>query len=189
MASTGSTTAATTFVALLRGINVGRARQVAMADLRATAEGLGYGEVRTLLRSGNLVLSGTATTPERVARALEQAIETRLGIAVSVVVRTADELAGVVAADPLSAQPPDGSRRHVVFLAEPLATDVRAWLTSDGFAPDIVRPAEREVYVWYERGMSGSETAGRIGKRLPRTATDRNWNTVTKLLAMTRDTP
>jgi uncharacterized protein (DUF1697 family) len=184
----GRTTAATTFIALLRGINVGRARQVAMADLREIAESLGYRDVCTLLRSGNLVFSATAATAERVAAELGQAIEARLGMVVGVVVRTADELAAIVQADPLSAQPQDGSRRHVIFLVDGLPEDVRGWLASDGFAPDTVRPAEREIYVWYERGMSGSETAGRIGKRLPRTATDRNWNTVTKLLEIARDT-
>jgi uncharacterized protein (DUF1697 family) len=90
-----------------------------------------------------------------------------------------------VAADPLPRTADEGSRKHVVFLAEPLAADVRAWLADDDLTPDTVRPAEREVYVWYERGMSGSKTAERIGRRLSRTATDRNWNTVTRLLEMT----
>ena len=177
-----------TFVALLRGINVGRARQVAMADLRAIAEGLGHGDVRTVLRSGNLVFSGAAQDPAQVAGELERAIEASLGMKVGVVVRRTDEMDAVVRANPLVGMAA-GSRLHVIFLAEPLADDVRAWLASEDFTPDSVRPAEREVYVWYEVGMSSSSTADRISKRLPGSATDRNWNTVTKLLAMATEQP
>jgi len=178
----------TTFVTLLRGINVGQARQVAMADLRAIAEGLGYGDVRTLLRSGNLVVSTAEPDPAQVAGELERAIKASLGMTVGVVVRRADEMDAVVRANPMAGMAV-GSRLHVVFLAEPLADDVRAWLASEDFTPDSVSPAEREVYVWYEHGMSGSSTADRISRRLPRNATDRNWNTVTKLLAMATEQP
>jgi uncharacterized protein (DUF1697 family) len=174
-----------TFVAFLRGINVGRARQVAMSDLRAVAESLGYAGVQTLLRSGNVVFSASGGDTRAMAAELEAAIDARLGMAVGVVVRSAEELAAVVAADPLPVSVTDGSRRHVVFLPVPLDAEVRRWLEGEDFGADIVTATEREVYVWYERGMSGSETATRLGRRLPRTATDRNWNTVTKLLAMT----
>ena len=180
------TAAPHTLLALLRGINVGRARQVAMSDLRAIVESLGYGEVRTLLRNGNIVFSAHDRDTRAIATRLEEAIEAGLGMAVGVVVRTAEELAAVTAADLLPVTATDGARRHVVFLPDHLAADVRRWLEGEDFAPDVVRAAEREVHVWYEHGMSGSETATRIGRRLPRTATDRNWNTVTKLLAMTR---
>src|SRR5262245_61751276 len=117
----------TTYVAFLRGINVGRARQVAMADLREIAESVGYEDVRTLLRSGNVVLASGSPSADDVAAALERAIESRLRMNVGVVVRTSDELAAVVAADPLQITSDDGSRRHVVFLGEPLAAEVREW--------------------------------------------------------------
>lgn len=160
-----------------------------MADLRDIAESLGYTAVRTYLRSGNLVFTTPERTPRAVATKLEQAIEARLGMAVGVIVRGADELTSIVAADPLKGSADDGSRKHVVFLAEPLSADVHDWLSSTDFRPDTVRPAEREVYVWYEGGMSGSTTAERIAKRLPGTATDRNWNTVTRLMLMATELP
>jgi uncharacterized protein (DUF1697 family) len=187
MTRTTPSASATTFVAFLRGINVGRARQVQMADLRDIAESLGYGVVRTHLRSGNLVFSAAGMGAERgqaIADELARAIEARLRMAVSVVVRSADELGTIVEAASWLPGQDDGSRRHVVFLAESLAPDVRDWLASDDFSPDAVRPSFRELYVWYEHGTSGSTTADRIGRRLPRTATDRNWNTVTRLLEM-----
>jgi uncharacterized protein (DUF1697 family) len=175
-----------TYVAFLRGINVGRARQVAMSDLRAIVESLGHGGVRTLLRSGNIVFSAASQDEQTIGAGLEEAIEGRLGMNVGVVLRSAEELAAIVAADPLPVSAKDGARRHVLFLPEPLEAEVRRWLEREDLGADVVRATEREVYVWYEHGMSGSQTAVRIGRRMPRTATDRNWNTITKLLAMTR---
>src|SRR6187551_2079266 len=101
MAATKTSAPGTVYVALLRGINVGKARQVSMADLKDIAATLGHGDVRTHLRSGNLVLSASHTTASALAAALEEAIEARLGMRVGVVVRSAAELAAVLAADPL----------------------------------------------------------------------------------------
>jgi len=79
------------------------------------------------------------------------------------------------------------TRKHVVFLADPLGPEVHDWLGDEDFAPDEVHAAGREVYVRYATGMSATQTADRVGKRLPRTATDRNWNTVTRLLALAQE--
>lgn len=179
--------AATTWVALLRGINVGRARQVSMADLREVATSLGYANVRTHLRSGNLVFASSGASAGKLAETLEQAIEARTGMRVGVVVRSADELAAIVSADPFPTSDDEGTRKHVLFLAEALSADALDWLGSEDLAPDEVRAAEREVYVRYATGMSATTTADRISKRLPRTSTDRNWNTVTRLLALARE--
>lgn len=188
MAATQAPHASTVHVALLRGINVGRARQVSMADLRDIASGLGHGDVRTHLRSGNIVFSSRpGMSPTALAAQLESAIEARLGMRVGVVVRSADELAGVVAADPFPRSADEGTRKHIIFLADPLGADVRDWLRGEDFAPDEVRATDREVYVHYATGMSATKTAERIFKRLPRSATDRNWNTVTRLLALARE--
>jgi uncharacterized protein (DUF1697 family) len=187
MARTTSRTAETVYVALLRGINVGRARQVSMADLREIAAGLGYANVRTLLRSGNLAFTSAEPSTARLAASLMEAIEARLGMQVGVVIRSADELAAIVAADPFPASDDEGTRKHVVFVADPLSAEVRDWLGREDFAPDEVRTADREVYVLYATGMSATTTADRLGKLLPRSATDRNWNTVTRLLALARE--
>jgi uncharacterized protein (DUF1697 family) len=71
-----------------------------------------------------------------------------------------------------------------MFLDRPLGDDETARLVDADFGPDDVRPDGREIYVWYRRGMSGSKTAETLGRRLIATATDRNWNTVKKLLAL-----
>ena len=179
--------ASTRYIALLRGINVGRAKPVGMAELKATVEGLGFRDVRTLLRSGNVVFSGVGEDPRTVADRLESAIEARFAMRVGVVVRTAKELASAVAANPIPEAQGEGSNLHVMFLAEPLADAVRDPLDPSQFEPDIVRPAEREIYVWYRNGMTGSATAQQLDRRIRSLVTDRNWNTVGKLLALTRD--
>jgi len=88
-----------TYVALLRGINLGARNRVAMADLRALLEGLGYDDVRTHLQSGNAVFSTGTRSATAVRTAVEKAIDDELGVAVPVVVRTAAQVAKVVAAD------------------------------------------------------------------------------------------
>jgi len=171
-----------TYVAFLRGINVGRAKQVSMADLREAVEGAGFEDVRTVLRSGNVVLRGSGSGTA-VARKLEPAIEARTGHAVTVVVRTADELARVITKNPLPGHEQDRSRLHVMFLGQELSAKERGRLHEEDFGADRVEPADREVYVWYANGMSGSDTAGRLARLVTTPNTDRNWNTVQRVRA------
>jgi hypothetical protein len=118
----------TVHVALLRGINVGKAKRVAMADLKAVAEALGHVNVRTLLNSGNLVFESKTGKPPAIGRALEQAIESKLGVASRVTVLTAAELEAIARANPLLEQAVDPTRLLVTILADPAS--VRAWGTS-----------------------------------------------------------
>ena len=158
------------YVALVRGINVGRANQVAMSDLRGLVQSLGFEDVRTLLRSGNIVFRGSpaaptpTASPEAIAGPIEQAIVDRLRMRASVVVRTAEELAAVVASNPIPEAARSGTFLHVMFLAGPLTAAERTAIGAENFHSDTVRLAEREIYVWYRNGMSGSDTAGRLGK-------------------------
>ena len=87
-------------VALLRGINVGKAKRVAMAQLRALCESLGYGHVQTLLNSGNIVFSAARADPRAAAR-IEKEIAARLGVESRVLVITAGELDAIMAENPL----------------------------------------------------------------------------------------
>src|SRR5439155_26831574 len=101
LADRGAHMADVRHVALLRGINVGRAKRVAMADLRALFEELGYGEVRTLLNSGNVVFTARAGNSATIATRIEKALTKRLGISTRVIVITAGELATIIAKNPL----------------------------------------------------------------------------------------
>src|SRR6266498_779442 len=88
-------------VALIRGINVGRAKRVAMADLRKLVEDLGYGDVHTLLNSGNVVFTTADTDTVNSAVCIEEALSNRLGVSARVIVLTAEEVAAVVNDNPL----------------------------------------------------------------------------------------
>ena len=173
----------TRFVALLRGINVGTAKRVAMPALRELATRLGYTDVATHINSGNLVLTSDRTAAT-VRRELEQGIEETFGLHADVVVRTAAELAEVLAANPF----PDGdpSQVTIAFLAGPPAADaadrIRALAADD--EPFLVR--DPEVYVHYGHGQADSRLAARFAGLLGVSATVRNLRTVTKVVDLSQ---
>jgi uncharacterized protein (DUF1697 family) len=171
-------------IVLLRGINVGNNRRVAMADLRALLEWLGYEGARTHLQSGNAVIESRAN-PERVKRVVEQGVTAELGVDVEVFVRTRDELADVIARDPLGDVAEDPSRYLVTFLSgPPAAARVREAAAVD-VAPEQFVVSGREIYAWHPDGVHASKLARVLSeKRLGVTGTARNWNTVTKLLEL-----
>ncbi len=171
-------------IVLLRGINVGSARRVPMADLRSLLEGLGYEGVRTYVQSGNIVLRSPAPAGV-LARDLQVEISARFALEIPVIVRTGDELEDVVARDPLRAVAGDPKLYQVSFLsAEPDVAAVR--LISALAAPsERVRFSGREIYAWHPDGVHGSKLARALcDARLGVTTTARNWRTVTHLLAM-----
>ena len=176
----------TTLVVLLRGINVGRHKRVKMADLRALLEDAGYRDVRTLLQSGNVVLA-TDEDPGRAVERIEATLAERLGFAVDVVVRTGEELAAVVAANPLGDIATDGSRHFVVFLSHAPEQGALAALESREFAPERWVARGRELFLWCPAGVQDSLLMkAATDLRGGPTATARNWNTVTKLLDLVR---
>jgi uncharacterized protein (DUF1697 family) len=170
-------------IALLRGINIGSRQRVSMPELRALLEDLGYGNVRTLVQSGNVVFTSRAA-PATLERKLEKEIEKSLGVDPKVVVRTRDELAAAIEANPFEL-PADPKNLHVTFLSgEPDAAAVRKLEDAD-LGDDRIAFHGREIYILYTNGMGRSELAKQLGKaKLGVTTTDRNWNTVTKLLEM-----
>jgi uncharacterized protein (DUF1697 family) len=164
-------------VGLLRGINLGSKRRIAMADLRELLTELGYEDVRTVLASGNVVFTG----PKAKAREkLEKALEERFGFKVDVVLRTMAELHEVVKAEPFGGEVDNDTRYFVVFLPE--KPDVSA-LDGQDFAPDRFATGGREIYAWCPEGMQNSRLMKALGKPgVGTTATVRNMATVKKLL-------
>jgi uncharacterized protein (DUF1697 family) len=162
-------------VALLRGVNVGGNRKLPMADLRATLAAAGYGDVRTHLQSGNVILDSS----KRPAT-LERELEELLGV--QVLVRTHDELVDVVARDPFGETATNGSRYFVTFLSGPL-TEVPGLESGDS---ELFVVSGREVYAWLPEGVHNSKRAQLLTeRRLGVVTTTRNWNTVTKLVELT----
>ena len=174
----------TRHIALLRGINVGPTRRVAMADPRALCERLGHEDVRTYVQSGNVVLTAEGSPPE-IERELKKAIAAELGVETDVVVRTRDELADVIERNPLPDAVADPKRYQISFLSDaPEAAYLRE-LEERDFAPEQWAASGREIYAWHTEGIQRAKLARALAdKRLGVMATVRNWNTVTKLLEM-----
>jgi len=170
---------------LLRGINVGGASVLAMADLRDALATAGFHDPRTLLRSGNVVVD-TQLAPDAAAAAAHDAIEQSLDRDVAVVARTHAQLAELVADQPLAEVATSGTYLVTYFLDAPAPPEIDAFAATVR-PPDVllVRAGRRELVLWCPLGQSRSDAVARLTKlRLPTTVTARNWNTVTKLLAM-----
>lgn len=171
-----------TYVALLRGVNLGPHHKISMPQLRATVSELGFADVRTYINSGNVILSSAGSETE-VRAAVEAAITGRFGHPVDVAVRTASDLQAVLELDPF----PDGdpARVTVAFLMEPPPTGVGERLAAAAAAGEAFVVLEREIYVDYAHGIGTSRLAARFSAVVQTSATVRNLRTVRKLVELT----
>ncbi|MEE1926823.1 DUF1697 domain-containing protein [Streptomyces sp. TRM 70351] len=172
----------TRYVALLRGINVGGHRKVPMAELRTVLEGLGYGEVRTYLQSGNAVFDAPGPNAAAVREETEAAIAARFGFPVDCLVLTAPGLHGTAARCPFPAAGLDPAKVLVLFAGEELDAARLAAIDPAAHAPDVFETGEREVFCWFPDGMGRSRLPDAVTSALRGTVlTGRNWRTVTRL--------
>ncbi|MDE3216476.1 MAG: DUF1697 domain-containing protein [Gemmatimonadota bacterium] len=173
------------FVALLRGVNVGGNRKIAMADLRDFFAELGYRDAQTVLQSGNVVFAA-AGTAGALEKQLEAEARARLGLATDFHVRSAVEWRAVVAANPFARAAKDDPAHLVVHAlrSAPGAAQVRA--LRDAIAGrETVEVRGRHAYIVYPDGIGTSRlTAAVLDARLDARGTGRNWNTVLKLQAL-----
>lgn len=167
-------------VALLRGINVGTAKAVSMADLARVFETLGLADVKTLLRSGNVVFSGTVASG-----AVEKAVLDATGVQSSVLILDATSFRRIAQANPLLDVATDGSKSFVTFFSEPQGAielpDAAA------LAPEIMAVGAEAVYQWMPEGSLQTKVPKSFWRQVSGHVTARNWNTVQKLLAMLDD--
>lgn len=172
----------TGWVALLRGVNVGGGNRLPMADFRDSVEALGYADVTTYIQSGNVVFRTDESETEIVER-LRGVLSDRHGLAVPVVVRSGDELAGVVARHPFAGDRLDPKLLHVAFLDR--APDPADGPDEDRWSPDRWALVGRELYLAYPGGSARSKmTIEQFERSWGVTATARNLNTVAKLAEM-----
>ncbi|HEX7472709.1 MAG TPA: DUF1697 domain-containing protein [Candidatus Limnocylindrales bacterium] len=170
----------TTYVALLRGINVGGHRRLPMDVLRGLVESLGHGDVVTYIQSGNVVFDSPGADGRALADVLELRILDEVGFAVDVVVRSAGEIAAIAAANPFLARAPDPKALHVAFARDPIkgsddSIDAR-------FAPDEFCVAPGVIYLHTPAGFGTTRLTDAFLKRVAGSiVTTRNWNTVNKL--------
>lgn len=168
-------------VALLRGVNVGPTTKVAMAGLREVFAELGFTDVKTYVNSGNVVFSGRRASLAKV----EKAIAALAGWDVPVVLRTQDELAAVLEADPLGDVANNASRYLVLFADAQIDAAKAAGLDADALAPEAFAIHGREAYLWLPNGVQSSPLAKAFNeKRFGVRLTGRNFRTVEKLAAL-----
>src|SRR2546421_5650856 len=129
-----------------------------MARLREVLTEAGHDDVRTLLQSGNVVLT-SRLEPDRLEREVEKTIAAEFGFDVSVLVRTRDELAGVIERDPLGDVAEDPKKYAVTFLSEEPGPEVAERLATVDAGPDRFVISGREVYAWHPNGLGRSELA------------------------------
>ncbi len=167
-------------IVLLRGINIGSKRRVAMPKLREALEDAGYKDVQTYVQSGNVVLS-TNKSAKQTARAVEKLIKQHFRLDVPVVARTKGELASVVKGNPLESVAKDPKRYQVTFFET--APDSKLVRKLDELAVEDERLAHsgREIYAWHPAGIARSKMWNELAKA---PGTSRNWTTVTKLLEL-----
>ena len=157
-----------------------------MADLRALCTAVGLADVVTYIQSGNVV-GRTAEKPDAVARGLKERIGAELGLEVAVVVRTAAELATTVRSNPYVRGEPDPRRLHVLFMDRAPERARVAALDPDQSPPDEFTVRGREIFLRLPHGFGRSKlTVDWFERQLGVRLTARNWNTVTKLLELSR---
>lgn len=170
---------------LLRGINVGPNKRIAMAGLRELLGDMGFTDVRTLLQSGNAVFATRKAKPERLAQRIEQAIDQQFGLDVRCLVRDSDALRAVIEGNPLSDVATNGSKLMAHFLSEQPDPKLVKAHDPRSLAPEEIRLGDRVIYQWCPDGVLAAPAAGGFAEKyLDVTVTARNWNTVTKLSAL-----
>ena len=176
-----------TWVVLLRGINVGGANRLAMADLRAVMTSLGHTEVSTYIQSGNVVVNSSRSDRTTMAAEIRAGIERAHGLDVFAVLRTPTELRAAVAANPF-ADESQGTRVLITFLSGTPPPDDVARLEPDRFVPDQFQVLGADLYGLYPNGAGRSKmTLDYFEKRLGVRGTSRNLNTVNKLIELSAD--
>jgi uncharacterized protein (DUF1697 family) len=174
-----------TYVALLRGINVGGKAKVAMPGLRAAFEEFGAGDVQTYIQSGNVVFTHPERAEATLEKSLRKVISDYAGVGVDVMLRTTAQMRSVVAKSPY----PDagGTTLHVLFLTAKVDQAAFGKLDLDRFAPEEATAVGREIYLHLPNGIGRAKLPPALGK-LKVSTTARNWNSVTKLLEMAEAT-
>ncbi|ROQ38231.1 uncharacterized protein (DUF1697 family) [Frondihabitans sp. PhB188] len=170
------------WVALLRGINVGTAKRVPMAELRAAVESLGGTDVKTLLNSGNVVYD-TCAEAGPSADAIRGAVRERTGVDSEVIVVSGDAFRAVAEACPLRAAGRPGNRVSIAFPAAPL--DPTSQVPDPAaLAPEELALTATAVYQWLPDGQLATKVPAAWWRGLGVTVTARNDATVQKLVAL-----
>jgi len=176
----------TTYISILRGINVGGHKPVPMKELQALFESLGYKQVKTYIQSGNVAFSAEEKSSSAIRKAIEVAISQRFGFEVPVLISTQADIKKVIEGNPfLNEKGIEPDKLHVTFLDElPKQESVDKLLTYD-YAPDRFVLTGKEVYIYCPNGYGRTKINNTFFEsKLKVGATTRNWKTVNVLAEM-----
>jgi uncharacterized protein (DUF1697 family) len=170
-------------VALLRGVNVGKANRIAMADLRRAFERLGYTDVGTLLNSGNVAYSCAGGPVGGDVKAIEDAVA-RMGVKTGVVVMKGKDLAAAVRDNPLSKVADDPSRLLLMAFREPKLLSLVKPLLEERWSPEALVLGKHVAYLWCAHGILESKAWPAVNRAVGNAVTARNLTTMTKLASL-----
>lgn len=172
----------TTYIAFLRGINVGAHNRMKMDELRGLFGSLGYDATRTYGQSGNIVFEATETDERAIRKDITAAIESEFGYDVPVMVRTRAELEAIVEGMPFDDPAGDGIKHYVTFLHEEPTDDQREALLAARSEAERFELRGREVYSELDKDSLGDGRFTDTGKTLGMPATRRTWDVVMAVL-------
>ena len=175
-----------TYIALLRGINVGGKNKLPMKDLAALFAEAGCANVQTYIQSGNVVFQAPPETADTLPDQISASIAARFGLRVPVVLRTSEQLAEAFHNNPFLTQNLPEETLHVMFLADLPSPEQVAGLDANRSAPDAFVVQGRDIYLHLPNGVADTKlTNAYFDTKLATVSTSRNWKTVTKLLELT----
>lgn len=175
------------FVALLRGVNVGKAKRVPMAEFRELLAGMGYTNVVTLLNSGNAVFRATKGAPAKHAANITAVLAAELSVEVPVVVKSAKELAAIVAENPITVGAEEHSRFLVAFTPDAQALTSLAAIQQFVAAPEQFVIGKHAAYLYCASGILQSKAGEALLGKAGKLATTRNWATTLKLHSLANE--
>jgi len=176
----------TTYIGLLRAINLGAHNKIAMADLKALLVDLGFADPRTLILSGNVVFRAPAQSTGKLEQRLEAATAKHLGVTTDYFVRSAGEWQAAIDANPFRKEAKTAPSRLVMMcLKDAPAPALVKTLQGAIKGREVVKVKGPHAYFVYPDGIGNSKlTTALIEKMLGTRGTARNWNTVMKLGAL-----
>ncbi len=179
----------TVVISMLRGVNVGGHNMIKMDALRALYESLKFEDVATFIQSGNVVFRTKERDLGKISKRIGDGIEKTFGFRPEVILRTAEEMRGVVARNPFAERKDvEPNRLLALFLAGELDAEARKKVLTVKADREELRLHERELYIYFPEGMGRSKLSiAAVERALKIAGTGRNWNSVLKLLAMAEE--
>lgn len=173
------------WVALFKGINVGGKNKLPMAELRALAQEIGFGEPKTYIQSGNLVFH-CSQDAARIEEMLATAVEERFGFYPFIIIRSVAALAHALEANPFATRVTEGKQLHMFFLDEPASKYDEAALRGLAVESEDFALIGDIFYLFAPDGIGRSKLAEKIGRYFPKRTTARNLNSVKAIWEMTQ---